>query len=122
MLDRLRAGMDAIGIFDQSTIQMRAFFVGVRGFDLAFDVGGCSAVRSVCLLHMEYDIAHSHVVLGNWCFRGVQRGGAPLPYWEIFSVSKTCGSENSLISYAFCKKARARSGRMVGDGIGRKIR
>ncbi len=62
MLDRLRAGMNAGGICYQLPIQVRAFFVGIRGFDLAFDVGRSSAVRSVCLLHMEYDIAHSHVV------------------------------------------------------------
>ena len=39
-----------------------------------------------------------------------------MPYWGIFSVSKTCGSENSLISYAFLKKALVRNGRMVEDG------
>lgn len=66
VLDRLRASVDAVGIINQSTIQMRSFFVGIRGFDLAFDVSGGSAVRSVCLLHMEYDIAHSHMVLGGW--------------------------------------------------------
>ena len=83
--------MDTVGIFDEPTVQVRAFLVGVRWFDLAFDVGGCSAVGSAGLLHMEYDIAHSHVVLGGYWFGGVQRGEAPLPYWGIFSVSKTCG-------------------------------
>ena len=115
MLDRLRTGMDTVRIFDEPTVQVGSFLVGVRRFDLAFDVGGRSAVGSAGLLHMEYDIAHSHVVLSGWRVRGVQRGEAPLPYWGIFSVSKTCGSENSLISYAFCKKARARSGRVVDD-------
>ena len=65
MLDRLRTGMDTVGIFDEPTVQVRAFLVGIRGFDLAFDVGGGSAVGSAGLLHMEYDIAHSHVVLGG---------------------------------------------------------
>lgn len=48
--------------------------------------------------------------------RGVQRGEAPLAYWGIFSVAEQCGEKNALIGYAFCKKARARSGRSVGDG------
>ena len=30
---------------------------------------------------------------------GVCRGACPLPYWGIFSDTKYCGSENSLISY-----------------------
>ena len=65
VLDRLRTGMDAVGIFDEPTVQVGSFLVGVRWFDLAFDVGGGSAVGSAGLLHMEYDIAHSHVVLGG---------------------------------------------------------
>ena len=87
VLNRLRASMDAVWIFDQPTVQVRAFFVGVRRFDFAFDVGGGSAVGSAALLHMEYDIAHSLVVLGGYWFGGVQRGEAPLPYWGVFSVA-----------------------------------
>jgi len=33
--------------------------------------------------------------------RGVQRGGASLPYLGIFSVPKECGSEKALISYGY---------------------
>ncbi len=87
MLDRLRAGMDTVGIFDEPTVQVGPFLVGVRGFDFAFDMGGSSAVRSAGLLHMEYDIAHSYVVLSGWWVRGVQRSEAPLPYWGIFSIA-----------------------------------
>lgn len=68
-------------------VRICPFLVGIRRFDLAFDVGGGSAVRTAGLLHMEYDIAHSHVVLSGWWVRGVQRGEAPLPYWGIFSIA-----------------------------------
>lgn len=97
VLNRLCASLYSVGIFDQSTIQMRTSLVGVRRFDLAFDVGGCSAVRSVAFLLMEYDIAHSHVVLGSWWFRGVQRGGAPLALLGNFQRVEDMRAENSLI-------------------------
>lgn len=38
-------------------VRICPFLIGVRRFDLAFDMGGGSAVRSAGLLQMEYGIA-----------------------------------------------------------------
>lgn len=48
--------------------------------------------------------------------RGVQRGRGPFGLFGHFQRCEAMRKENALIGYAFCKKARARSGRWVGDG------
>jgi len=48
--------------------------------------------------------------------RGVQRGRGPFGLLGHFQRCGAMREENALIGYAFCKKARVRSGRSVGDG------
>ena len=46
---------------------------------------------------------------------GVQRGRGPFGLLGHFQRCGAMRKENALIGYAFCKKARARSGRWVSD-------
>lgn len=47
--------------------------------------------------------------------RGGQRGRGPFGLLGHFQRCEAMRKENALIGYAFCKKARARSGRSLGD-------
>ena len=48
--------------------------------------------------------------------KGCPEGRRPFGLMGHFQRCGAMRKENALIGYAFCKKARARSGRWVGDG------